>query len=297
MNRKMVLVFGVVAVAFCLGGGARLSQADPPDSISPAKVITVAGFSEEQSFAPELRSPRIERPFRRPVIGIASLVGETYVRAIRTCGGVPIVLPCIDGSSAEIDDYLGYLDGLLMPGGADIPPSEWGEERHPTTEVLDDDRYRFEKALITAWIEYTNKPLLGICLGSQWVNVVHGGSLIQDIPSEFGGHPRGEPHQVKLKLGSRLYQIFGEREFEVNSFHHQSVRIVGEGLRAVAWSPDGIIEAIETTDPNRFLFGVQWHPEKMMPANQLQKKLIQAFVDAASETAQNAPNLSGLVAD
>ena len=86
---------------------------------------------------------------------------------------------------------------------------------------------------------------------------------------------------VQLEPDSRLSKIFGETEFEVNSLHHQAVRNVGEGLRIVARSPDGIVEATETTDPNRFLIGVPWHPEKLMPENELQKKLIRSFVDAA----------------
>jgi putative glutamine amidotransferase len=170
-----------------------------------------------------------------------------------------------------------------MPGGADIPPSEWGEEPHPTTRILEDNRYLFEKALITAWIKKTDKPLLGICLGSQWINVVHGGSLIQDIPSKFGVNHRGVTHQVTLESISRLSKIFGETELVVNSLHHQAVGRLGEGLRLVAKSPNGIIEATETIDPDRFLIGVQWHPEEMAPKDPLQAKLLKAFVQASNK--------------
>ena len=265
MKRNVLFAVGLVAavaVGFQFG---RTSTVDVPiESSAQADIGSARTLSE-------------------PIIGIASLTSDTYVRAIRECGGIPIVLPNADGSPEKIDEYLELLDGLLMPGGADIPPSEWGEEQHPTTNLLDDDRYQFEKAMVTAWIEKTDKPLLGICLGSQWLNVAHGGSLIQDIPSEFGGHPKYVSHMVELEPDSRLSKIFGETEFEVNSIHHQAVRNVGKGLRAVAKSPDGIIEATETTRPDRFLIGVQWHPEKLMPENKLQQKLIQAFVDAAME--------------
>ncbi len=271
MKRNTVLVVVGLVAASCVGFvGGRLSLSDAKPNV------------QSQVGQPSTQ-PSAARSVSSPVIGIASVTNDTCVRAIRDCGGIPVVLPDTDGAPEKIDEYLELLDGLLMPGGPDIPPSEWGEEIHPTAKLLDDDRYKFEKAIITAWIQRTDKPLLGICLGSQWINVAHGGSLIQDIPSEFGGHPRGVSHMVKLEPDSRLSEIFGETEFEVNSLHHQAVRDVGEGLRVVAKSPDGIVEATETTDPNRFLIGVQWHPEKLMPKDNLQKQLIRAFVEAAAE--------------
>lgn len=218
-----------------------------------------------------------------PLIGIASLTSDDYVRAVRESGGIPVVLPNTDGSDEKIDEYLARLDGLILPGGADIPPSEYGEEAHETVVILTEERYRFEKALGKAWIEKTNKPLLGICLGGQWINVLHGGSLVQDIPSALGGNHRDIIHPVTIAADSRLGGILGEEEIEVNSFHHQAVKEVGAGLRVVATSPDGVIEAVESTDPDRFLIGVQWHPERMMPGDSLQAKLLRAFVTAAKE--------------
>ena len=230
-------------------------------------------------------SPQSEVPSAKeaPLIGIASLASDTYVLAIKEAGGIPIILPNGDGSADKIAEYLKLLDGLVMPGGADIPPSEWGEEQHPTTKLLAEDRYLFEKALISAWIKETKKPLLGICLGSQWINVAHGGSLVQDIPSKFGVNHRGITHEVTLEPNSRLSKIFGTTQLEVNSLHHQAVNRVGEGLKLVAKCPDGVIEATETVDPDRFLIGVQWHPEKMAPEDKLQANLIKAFVEASSQ--------------
>ncbi|MEX2579564.1 MAG: gamma-glutamyl-gamma-aminobutyrate hydrolase family protein [Verrucomicrobiales bacterium] len=218
-----------------------------------------------------------------PLIGIASLTSENYVRAIRDSGGVPVVLPNTDGSAEKIGEYLEWLDGLLLPGGADIPPSEYGEEPHETVKLLDDDRYLFEKALSKAWIEDSDKPMLGICLGAQWINVASGGSLVQDIPSELGVNHRDVTHAVALEPDSRLGRIFGETEFEVNSMHHQAVDGLGKNLRIVARCPEGVVEATETTDPDRFLVGVQWHPEKLMPDDTRQAKLLKAFVEAAAE--------------
>lgn len=276
MNRRPLLLAAGMIAASCAGffvGRSHSLISPVPADVPIASQQTVASADAvEQAMQPKAL---------KPVIGIASLTSDSYVRAIRECGGVPIVLPNTDGSVDRIDDYLELLDGLLMPGGADIRPSEWNEEQHPTTKLLDDDRFEFEKAMITAWIQRTKKPLLGICLGSQWINVAHGGSLVQDIPSEFGVNHRGVSHAVIVEADSRLREILGQTEFEVNSLHHQAVRNVGKGLRAVAKSPDGIIEATETADPHRFLFGVQWHPEKLVPEDRLQQKLIQAFVDAA----------------
>lgn len=288
-RRSFIFAVGVIA-ASCVGFVAgRSSVIEAPwqaeleagttrtSPVVSADRLSGPVFSGSDSSGPVSFGPTVSGP----VIGIASLTSDTYVRAIRDSGGIPVVLPNADGSVAKIDEYLKLLDGLLMPGGADIPPSEWGEEQHPTTKLLDDDRYQFEKAMITAWIEKTDKPLLGICLGSQWINVAHGGSLIQDIPSEFGVNHRGVSHMVTLESDSRLSRMLGQTEFEVNSLHHQAVRHVGKGLRVVGRSPDGIIEATETTDPDRFLFGVQWHPEKLVAENKVQQKLMQAFIDAA----------------
>lgn len=230
--------------------------------------------------------PSSARKSSKPIIGISTLDKDTYVRAIRQCGGIPVILPMADGSAELVDEYLELLDGLLMPGGDDIHSSEWGEELHPAANLIPDEQYRFEKALVTAWIRKTNKPMLGICLGCQWLSVVHGGSIVQDIPSEFGGHPKEVDHPVILEPDSRLSRIFGETEMMVNSFHHQSVRTPGDGMRVVGRSPDGIVEAIETTDPNRFLFGVQWHPEKFVPGDAVQKRLFEAFIEASTRSAK-----------
>lgn len=274
MKRNTLFLSLTFAVAGCIGFAAgRMSSVE----LAPGPVV-LASDSFDASTA-TVDSSR--QAIHAPIIGIASLTSDTYVRAIRECGGIPVVLPNADGSVEQIDEYLELLDGLIMPGGADIPPSEYGEEPHPTAKLLDDDRYQFEKAMITAWIERTDKPLLGICLGSQWVNVAHGGSLVQDIPSEFGVNHRNVSHMVHLEPDSRLSRIFGQAEFEVNSLHHQAVRDVGAGLRIVAKSADGIVEATETTDPDRFLIGVQWHPEKLIAEDKLQEKLIDAFIAAS----------------
>ncbi|MCA9136464.1 MAG: gamma-glutamyl-gamma-aminobutyrate hydrolase family protein, partial [Planctomycetales bacterium] len=165
------------------------------------------------------------------------------------------------------------------------PPAEYGEEPHETVQLLDDDRFQFERVLCKAWIEKTDKPLLGICLGSQWINVASGGTLIQDIPSAIGGNHRGVTHPIQIQPDSRLAEILGAVDVEVNSSHHQAVKDLGRRLRITACSPDGVVEATESTDPDRFLIGVQWHPERMIPDDPCQSKLLKAFVDASATVA------------
>ena len=114
----------------------------------------------------------------RPLIGIASVDGERCVRAVLEAGGTPVILPKSSGTGV-IREYVERLDGLLMPGGLDIPPELYGEDPHETVVRLAKERHEFEKALGTAWIEKSDKPLLGICLGSQWINVLHGGILVR----------------------------------------------------------------------------------------------------------------------
>ena len=250
-----------------------------------AAVSGVVGFQIGQEFSgTDPLPPSASRELDpAPLIGIASLTNDSYIRAVRDAGGIPVVLPNTNGSSERIANYVEELDGLLLPGGADIPPSEYGEEAHETVRVLDDSRFQFEKALSRAWILESKKPLLGICLGSQWINVSSGGSLVQDIPTEFGVNHRNRDHQITLESDSRLSKILGTSQLEVNSRHHQAVKRLGDGLRIVAHCPDGVVEATETTDPNRFLIGVQWHPEMLVADDERQAKLLKAFVDAAKE--------------
>ena len=261
ISRRIFLTSVAVVASGVIGFFVGQQKNDPPPTIHAPTPESTGG--------------------ERPLIGIASLDDPNYIRAVREHGGIPVVLPNTDGSIDRIDDYLEELDGLLMPGGLDIPPSEYGEEPHPTVSVLSDERYQFEKHLIKKWIEESDKPLLGICLGSQWMNVASGGTLIQDIPSEKGGNHRGVMHQITIETDSRLGRIFDSKGFEVNSNHHQAVGTLGKGLRIVATSPDGIVEATEATEEGRFLVGVQWHPERLIQTDPNQAKLFRAFVEAA----------------
>lgn len=216
---------------------------------------------------------------QKPKIGIPE-ASSNYSSAIRRAGGEPITLAY---EPANISAHLEELDGLLFPGGDDIDPAIYGEEKHPTTVIVDPERYEFESLLAKAWLAETDKPFLGICLGCQLLNVVQGGSLIQDIPDELSSdHRKG--HSIEVAEDSHLYSIFKKRKTKVNSNHHQAVKSpVGENLKVTAVSPaDGVIEAIEWEDGERFVLGVQWHPERMKEKEQ--RRIFEKFVRAAAKS-------------
>lgn len=210
----------------------------------------------------------------RPLIGITSVyepakdrkpaqttVPFAYVQAVSENGGVPVVLPTIDDERV-LRSYLEEFDGLVLIGGDDIPPQAYGEQPHKTVELLTPQRYEFERKLIARWLE-SGKPLLGVCLGMQFTNVVAGGTMIQDIPSEIGTTvDHRKYHRVAMVTSSTLSDILDANEAMVLSNHHQAVDDLGENLRVIARSEDGVAEALERTD-GRFGLFVQWHPEAM----------------------------------
>lgn len=233
---------------------------------------------------------RADEP-RRPLIGItadfqmsdADTVGRvttqmSYVNAVLEAGGTPVVLPPVRSTGA-INSYLGRLDGLVLVGGLDIWPSFYGEKPHPSVDTLAEKRFNFESKLIQAWLEKTANPILGICLGCQFTNVVCGGTLIQDIPSEVAGAlpHRGAEHSVTIEKESRLARLLGQERVTVNSYHHQSVERVGGTLVVAARAADGIVEALELPG-DRFGIFVQWHPERL--AEEYRRKIFGALVDA-----------------
>jgi putative glutamine amidotransferase len=209
----------------------------------------------------------------KPLIGITSVykideqdnpastsASFAYIEAVAENGGIPLVLPAVS-TDHIIRRYVRLLDGLVLIGGDDIPPSAYNEQPHETVKVLPVQRYNFERELISLWLS-SGKPLLGVCLGMQFTNVVSGGSLIQDIPSQVGTEvSHREYHRVTIDPESTLAKILGATEASVCSNHHQAVRDVGENLKVVARSDDGVVEAMETVRGGFGLF-VQWHPEQ-----------------------------------
>jgi putative glutamine amidotransferase len=184
-------------------------------------------------------------------------------------------------------DLVDRIDGLLVPGGADISPSRYGQRKHKAHRPVHPrlESYWFE-ALAEA--DRRRMPILGICLGSQVLNVERGGTLVQDIPSQWPDPLSHRPekgqkrclHTVVVEPNTRLASIVGEGRFETNSSHHQASDKPGRGLVVSARATDGVIEALE--DPGHpFYLSIQWHPE-IMTARKKHLALFEAFVHAAS---------------
>ena len=187
-----------------------------------------------------------------------------YAEQIAAAGGAPIILPLAVDDIAEA--VMRRLDGLVLSGGSDIPPQFCGAEPNPTCNYMPVERWRSECQWLAA-AESLRRPVLGICLGMQVMNVAAGGTLIQDIPSQRSGalaHTgpgAGRLHDVAVVEGSRLAELAPSLAVSVMSAHHQAVDRIAGPYRIVATSADGLIEAIESiSGPARM--GVQWHPER-----------------------------------
>lgn len=218
------------------------------------------------------------------------VLNSAYANAIIASGGIPVVLPY---QKAGAEGLLDRLDGLVLSGGADVEPARFGAGTvHPETYGISPARDQFELDLIHHVLR-RDTPVLGICRGIQMLNVALGGTLIQDIASEYGadtpvahrqqmnGIAANQPgHSVTLAAGNLLYDRLGGASLAVNSFHHQAIDRLATGLEAIAVASDGIIEAVEM--PERyFVLGVQWHPELMFVDHPIQLIPFEALVGAA----------------
>ena len=199
----------------------------------------------------------------------SALLPWTYVNSVRKAGGRPILLPP-GGDAAEAADTVAILDGVIISGGGDIDPAIYGAAKHPATAGIVPDRDTWELAVAEAALQM-DTPLLGICRGMQALNVACGGTLHQHVPDLVAHEAHSGPvdgfglHKVRVTSGATVQSIIpGGEYFDVPTHHHQAVDKIGDGLVAVAWADDGIIEAVEAdADAARsFLVGVQWHPEQ-----------------------------------
>ena len=205
---------------------------------------------------------------KAPLVGIScseydgqyDLLRVTYTGAIAKAGGIPVILPTVK-TAEQAEQLLGRLDGIIFSGGEDVSPAWYGEE--PVNETVEVDTLRdvSDSLLVRAAIS-SGKPILAICRGSQLLNVLLGGSLYQDIPSQLPdniGHG-GATHKIGLDKDGFLARIFGPDSLTVNSFHHQAVKDQAPGIRIAARAADGIVEAWETPQ----ITAVQFHPEAML---------------------------------
>ncbi|WP_036609754.1 gamma-glutamyl-gamma-aminobutyrate hydrolase family protein [Oribacterium sp. P6A1] len=235
----------------------------------------------------------------RPIIGIStsiiideggmfpgyhrSYVNRDYVRSVLAAGGIPIMIP-MSGDKEAVSTALSLCDGLILSGGQDVYPLNYGEEPHRGLGGVCPERDEFDYALYREAKE-KDMPVLGICRGSQIIATAEGGKLYQDL-SEMDnalkhnqGHTPDMPsHHVNIAEGTKLHKIFGENRIAVNSFHHQVIKSVGEDFTVAATAPDGAIEGLEHKTA-KFIVAVQWHPEMMHATNEHMLNLFKALVD------------------
>jgi putative glutamine amidotransferase len=209
-----------------------------------------------------------------------------YERAVKLAGGTPVAV-ALDQSPAEVMKIIERCDAVLLPGSkADVDPAKFNAERHPKTAPADPRRDTVDELLLQDAYNM-RKPVLGICYGLQILNVHRSGSLLQHIESPVNheaGRSVAAAHQVRAEPGSKLEEILaGEGSaFPVNSSHHQSAHVIGDGLRTVASCPeDNIVEAVEGTSPDHFVLAVQWHPERSIEEDEHSRAIFRALVEAA----------------
>lgn len=199
--------------------------------------------------------------------GIIQSCGENYLKSVEKAGGIPLILPIYEEPGA-IEKYVSMCDGFLIPGGIDVNPLSYGEGPHPLLMMTRLEYDSYEIKLIQE-IYKSRKPMLGICRGIQIINVAFGGTLWQDVslrPDPTFRHQQQEmdsccvSHKVLIEKDSILHSLFGS-ELLTNSYHHQSVRETGRGLKVTARAQDGVVEALEADGGYPFLLALQWHPE------------------------------------
>lgn len=194
------------------------------------------------------------------------VLNSSYVDAITSAGGIPLMIPPVD-TTATIAQYVQMCDGFVFSGGRDISPARYGATiTSSPINLVNPRRENFDFHLMEAVLQ-AGKPVLGVCLGSQELNVLMGGSMIQDLPSETSSTINHKPehggrlvHSIDVTTGTRLHDILGTTTLQVNSIHHQACDRMGQGILVMARAPDGVVESFEVAGKS-FAMGVQWHPE------------------------------------
>jgi putative glutamine amidotransferase len=243
----------------------------------------------------------------RPLIGIPAIplqrvgtprpyfgLGKSYLAAVERAGGIPLMIPPLaDPADAEaLGALLARMDGLLLSGGGDVDPRYYGEERLPVCGEPEPERDTLEIPLARLAIK-RGTPVLGICRGVQLLNVALGGTLYQDITAQrpeapphvshdYNGARDATAHSIRIQPGSLLERIVGAEHHAVNSFHHQAIKDAAPGVELIAWSEDGIPEAL-VAPGHPFALGVQFHPEELVFVDPASQRIFDAFVAACAE--------------
>jgi len=231
----------------------------------------------------------------RPIIGVIPLWDEEkdsiwmlpgYMRGLEEAGAAPVILP-LTVSETVLKRTADKFDGFLFTGGHDVNPALYDQEKTDRCGEICDERDRMEAYIFREAVLKQNKPALGICRGIQFFNAVLGGTLYQDILTEFPGavtHVKGPPydvpaHAVRVIPESPLYALFGKERIEVNSYHHQGINSIAESLKIMALADDGLVEAVYMPD-RHYVWAVQWHPEFSLK-DEFSKKIFASFVGNA----------------
>jgi putative glutamine amidotransferase len=235
----------------------------------------------------------------RPLIGITSRLDpgvdtnylkRYYAEAVEAAGGVPVMIPLIPNRE-YLTALAERLDGLMLSGSeSDVNPMRYGEEPHPQLGPVYTERDETDMILLEL-AEARRLPVLAICFGNQSLNVSRGGTLVQDVASQVPNAIRHErrftytdfTHSIQLEADSVLARLAGGEAARVNSSHHQAVKDVGRDLRVIARAPDGVVEAITDTRADRWVLGVQWHPEVGWQRDTFSQAIFAAFVEAARQ--------------
>jgi putative glutamine amidotransferase len=251
ISKRLLIVLSLILVVFftlgCAGGNAPIDDEGntPTDGDRAIIGISWCEDTDVSEYSEDL---------------------QAYIDAVELAGGVSILLPLI-AEEGEAVQALDGIDALIMTGGEDIDPSYYNEEVEPTLEEVNAARDQSDFILLTAALE-RDMPILAICRGYQFLNVVCGGTLYQDIPTQFETETLHRSldqvdfvyHNIDIAEGSQLAEIMGSDPINVNSWHHQAIKDLGDGLSVVAMAQGGIVEAIEK-DGSTFVLGVQFHPE------------------------------------
>lgn len=243
---------------------------------------------------PSVNSPKNQT--QRPLIGITERLSTEdtfylrryYSEAVEAAGGIPIHIPLIP-KREYLTALSDLLDGLVLSGSnSDLDPALYGEEPHPKLGPVFPERDETDLMLLEI-AEARALPVLAICFGMQSLNVSRRGNLIQDIESQVAGaikHEQGQvytrpSHGIRIEADSLLAQLAGAESVRVNSSHHQAVNQVGRDLKVIACASDGVIEAVIDSRADRFVLGVQWHPEIVWQSDKLSQAIFGKFIEAA----------------